>query len=73
MGELSLTQKYQMVTGTFTPTTEPPVPVEGRLRGTEISLKVGDNEYAGRVNGDTMEGSATKGTDRSLLKATRIR
>jgi hypothetical protein len=72
-GELSLTQKYQMLTGTYTPASGPATPVEGRLRGNEITLTVGDTEYSGRVNGDTMEGSAKTGADRSLLKATRIR
>jgi SAM-dependent methyltransferase len=48
-GELALTQRFQMVSGTLDGE-----PVEGRLRGTEISLTAGPVKYQGRVDGHTM-------------------
>ena len=56
-GELTLKQEFQMVSGTLVrggATT----PVTGRLRGDLITLTAGNIEFAGRVTGDTMEGSA---------------
>ena len=71
-GELSLTQKYQMVSGTFTSARGNTTPVTGRLRGDQITLTVGDTEYKGRVSGDTMEASPGTGSS-GTLKATRVR
>jgi SAM-dependent methyltransferase len=48
-GELALAQKYQMISGTFTPARGNAVPVKGRLRGDRLTLTVGDREYEGRV------------------------
>jgi precorrin-6B methylase 2 len=53
-GSLTLKQEYQVVSGTFGTT---PI-VDGKLRGREITFKVGNVEYQGRVNGNTMEGTA---------------
>jgi Methyltransferase domain len=56
---LTLTQQYQMISGTLgaTPITA------GRLNGEDVTFTVGDRVYAGKVNGDRMTGqgwSATK-------------
>jgi precorrin-6B methylase 2 len=53
--DLTLTQEFQMVSGTLGTT---PV-AGGRLNGEQISFKVGDTEYTGKVSGDRMEGTAT--------------
>jgi precorrin-6B methylase 2 len=53
--ELTLTQNFQMVTGTLGTTAI----AGGRLRGEDITFKVGDTEYKGKVTGDRMEGTAT--------------
>jgi len=57
-GALTLTQKFQMLSGTLgsTPITD------GRLRGEEISFTVGNAKYSGRVNGGTMRGTLTGGS-----------
>jgi precorrin-6B methylase 2 len=57
-GALTITQKFQMVSGTLgtTPITD------GRLRGEEISFTVGNAKYAGRVSGNTMRGTITGGS-----------
>jgi len=61
-GVISLTQRYQMLEGTFTPAAAgPPEQVKGRLRGSAITLTVGRTEYEGTVNGNSIEG-ASKGT-----------
>jgi SAM-dependent methyltransferase len=53
-GTLTLTQRFQFVSGTLGDQT-----VEnGRLRGEEISFTVGTAHYRGRVNGDRMNVSA---------------
>ena len=54
-GDLTLTQKFQMVSGTLGKE-----PIEnGRLRGEEISFTVGKATYTGRVEGNRMRVSAT--------------
>jgi SAM-dependent methyltransferase len=54
-GDLALTQKFQMVSGTLGRQ-----PVEnGRLRGNAISFTVGDLTYTGLVDGDRMRISTT--------------
>ncbi len=55
--DLTLTQEFQMVSGTLGAT-----PISGgRLNGEQISFKVGDTQYTGKVTGDRMEGTATAG------------
>src|SRR5688572_12935248 len=53
---LTLTQKYQMVEGTYTPTSGTPAAVKGRLRGDQLALTVDQTEYAATVSGNRMEG-----------------
>ncbi|MGE3176729.1 MAG: class I SAM-dependent methyltransferase [Vicinamibacterales bacterium] len=48
-GELVLTQRYQMLTGTLAGAA-----ATGRLRGAAVSLTVGSTTYAGEVDGDRM-------------------
>jgi SAM-dependent methyltransferase len=54
-GDLTMTQKFQMVSGTLGAE-----PIEnGRLRGEEISFTVGKSIYTGRVEGNRMRVSGT--------------
>ena len=57
---LTLTQQYQMLSGTLGS-----IPItDGKLNGEEITFTAGDKKYTGRVNGTAMKGSgwtATKG------------
>ena len=54
-----LKQSFQMITGTLK-TGGNSVPISnGRLRGDHISFAAGGAQYAGRVNGNTIEGSVT--------------
>ena len=60
-GEIVLKQNYQMVTGTMQ-TGGRTVPItSGRLRGDEIYIRTDDNEYRGRVGGDTISGTSKTG------------
>jgi SAM-dependent methyltransferase len=52
-GNLTLKQDYQVLSGTLGN-----MPIsDGKLRGNEITFSVGQARYAGRVNGNTMEGT----------------
>ena len=55
---LTLTQQYQVITGTLgaTPITA------GRLNGEEITFTAGSKTYSGRVTGDTMTGDGWSAT-----------
>jgi hypothetical protein len=54
-GTLTLTQKYQTVTGSLN---NMPI-TEGKLTGDQIRFSVGGTQYSGRVNGNTIEGTST--------------
>jgi precorrin-6B methylase 2 len=63
-GPLTLSQKFQMVSGTLGSNAI----AEGRLRGEQIEFKAGGKTYTGRVNGNSITGTvdgaswtATKG------------
>jgi hypothetical protein len=51
-GNLTLTQQFQMLTGTLGAT---PIS-EGKVNGEEISFTAGGTKYTGRVNGNTIQG-----------------
>jgi precorrin-6B methylase 2 len=53
--DLTLTQEFQMVSGTLGTT---PI-AGGRLTGEQISFNAGETHYTGKVSGDRMEGTAT--------------
>jgi hypothetical protein len=55
---LTLTQEYQMVSGTLGSATIS----AGKLNGSEITLTAGGRTYAGRVNGNSMTGSGWSAT-----------
>jgi len=57
-GALTLKQNFQMVTGSLGST---PI-IDGKLRGEEITFKVADVVYTGRVQGNTLRGTVTGGS-----------
>ncbi|MEW6319523.1 MAG: class I SAM-dependent methyltransferase [Acidobacteriota bacterium] len=63
-GTLTLSQQFQRFTGTLD---RAPID-EGRLRGAEISFRVGDTRYTGTVNGNRMGGTTSTGASWSATK-----
>jgi hypothetical protein len=55
-GELTLEQKYQMLSGTLKSTSGTTPIADGKMHGSQITFRVGDVVYKGSVNGNTMEG-----------------
>ena len=56
-GDLTLTQQFQMISGTLGST-----PISnGKLRGNDITFTAGGAEYTGKVNGSSMQGTVKGG------------
>ena len=69
-GELKLTQKYQMISGTIK-NGESIISVDnGRLYGDQISFDSVDAHYTGKVDGNIIEGTVSKGGTNSDWRAT---
>src|SRR5215203_479740 len=56
-GELTLTQQFQMLTGTLASTAIS----EGKVNGDEVTFTVGDAKYTGKLSGNTIQGTITGG------------
>lgn len=67
---VSLRQAFQMLAGSLR-SAAGSVPVEGRLRGNQITFTAGNAQYSGRVNGSAMEGTVTSGGTTANWSATR--
>lgn len=72
-GELSLTQEFQMLSGTYTEGNRAVTIESGKMKGTEINFTTGGTHYNGMVNGDTIEGTYTSGGNNRTWRATRVR
>ena len=73
-GQITLEQKYQVISGSVTGSPAGPTAIaNGRLRGDQITFSSGGAEYSGRVNGDTIEGVITSGGKSTEWRATRVR
>jgi hypothetical protein len=71
-GELVLKQTYQMIFGDLNAGTSRISISDGRLSGDQISFKIGDAKYTGRVIGDAMEGTFTSDKGTANWRANRI-
>jgi SAM-dependent methyltransferase len=71
-GELVLKQSYQMISGDLNAGTGRISVSDGRLSGDQISFKIGDAQYTGRVIGIAMEGTVTTGNMNSKWNASRL-
>lgn len=60
-GELSLSQSYQMVSGSLRRGGKTVQITSGKLHGDQIIFNAGGPVYAGRVSGDSMEGTISSG------------
>lgn len=70
-GELVLRQAFQEFTGNLKGS-QPVVVTGGKLDGDRISFRAGNTRYEGRVNGKTIDGIATTGTNATKWTATRM-
>src|SRR4029453_15901222 len=61
---LEINQQFQMISGTFTSGGQS-VPISGSLRGSELTLKAGNREITGRVQGNQIEGTLMDGNSKS--------
>jgi SAM-dependent methyltransferase len=71
-GELSLTQRFQVLSGTLT-NGSTTTSVTGRLRGEAITFSTAGMDYEGRVRGEAMSGTVMSGAQRDAWTATRVR
>jgi hypothetical protein len=71
LGELTLTQTFQMVSGTLmTGGVSRPI-ADGQLRGDQITFSVNGAQYTGRVNGNAMAGTVKTAGKSADWSATR--
>jgi hypothetical protein len=61
-GELSLKQNFQMISGTLK-NGNVITPISGKLNGDQISFSAGGAQYAGQVNGNTIDGTVKGGSN----------
>lgn len=67
--ELSLSQDFQFVRGTFTSNGQTTAVSDGRLNGNEIVFTLGTTKYQARVDGNNMTGTATNASNKWNWKA----
>lgn len=72
-GALSVTQSFQMVTGTLTSRGTSSQIANGRVRGDRISFEVGGTQYNGRVQVDAIDGTISSDGAQTPWRATRAR
>jgi hypothetical protein len=71
-GDLTLTQTFQMVSGTLSSGSAKTPLADGRLRGDQFTFKAGTAQYTARVNGTSMEGTVTSGGSPTKFTASRV-
>lgn len=70
-GDLTLEQKYQMVSGTMKMGEKSTPITGGKLNGDEIAFTAGDTNFRGRVSGNSIEGTSERGGATTQWRATR--
>ncbi len=73
-GEISITQTFQMISGTLKEGNSGGngTPISGKLAGDHITLTAGDTQYSGRVTGGTIDGMMTAMGKTTPFKATKV-
>ncbi len=69
--ELSLSQDFQFVRGTFTSNGQTTAVSDGRLNGNEIVFTLGTTKYQAKVDGNNMTGTASNASNKWNWKAVR--
>jgi hypothetical protein len=70
-GELTLSQDFQIISGTLASGGNPTLITNAKLTGDQISFTAGGAQYMGHVTGNAMEGTV-KGGSEGKWHATRI-
>lgn len=70
-GELALAQQFQNIFGTLVSGGNTAVVAGGKLRGDQLTFSAGGAQYAGRINGNVLEGTVTAQGISSTWRATR--
>jgi hypothetical protein len=70
--DVELKQKYQMLDGQALAGNNASPVREGRLRGEEVSFKIGERTFTGKISGDRMEGTS-KGGSEARWTGTRVK
>ncbi len=70
-GDLTLEQKYQVVSGTLKSGNVVAPIVDGKLVGDQITFTAGATVYTGKVDGNAIEGTSRTGEKKEAWKATR--
>jgi SAM-dependent methyltransferase len=71
-GTLALNQEFQMISGELQAGLTTKTLQDGKMNGAEISFSVGDEQYTGRVDGDTMQGTVKADGKSTVWSASRI-
>jgi SAM-dependent methyltransferase len=71
-GEFTFKQRFQTFSGTFKSGSNTVAIKNGRLSGDLISFSIGDANYTGHVNGDTMEGIYESGGVTTKWKTAKV-
>jgi len=71
-GELTLSQKFQKISGTLSLDGKE-TPVTGKLYGDRITFSAGNAEYTGRVNGDAISGTVKSGAAETAWSAVLVK
>jgi len=71
-GEVTFTQGFQRFFGTFKSGSNAVAVKNGQLNGDLISFSIGDDNYTGRVNGDTIEGIYESGGVTTKWKTSKV-
>jgi precorrin-6B methylase 2 len=71
LGELTLKQEFQMISGTLRSGGNATRITNGRLHGDRISFGAGADQYTGRVTGNAMGGTVKSGSTTKKWSATR--
>jgi len=70
-GELTLKQKFQMLSGTMKVGNKSAAIKAGKVAGQQMTFSVGNTVYTGLVNGNTIEGVRKSGSGETKWRATR--
>jgi precorrin-6B methylase 2 len=70
-GDFTLKQEFQMVQGSLKSGSDTQIISNAKLRADQLSFSAGGATYAGRVNGNTIDGTVTTGGNSAKWTATR--